>query len=186
MESHSIAVIGLGASMYGDQGLGLQVVQLLKKQKLPKRVELIEGGMSGLNLIPWMDDRKKVIFISAIATGTTPGTMHRFLPADLESLVKSKPEPVLHLGRSGECEDSQAREDQIPVDDERSLLSAIQIAEYLGIKPEVIIIGVEPESIKPDLKLTETLAKKIPAIITQVKEEIRKKTIVFLRNNCII
>jgi len=175
MEAHSIAVIGLGAILYSDQGLGLRVVQALQKQKLPKHVELIEGGMSGLNLVPWMDNHKKVIFISAIASGTAPGTVRRFLPADLESLIQSKPEPVSHLGRSGECEDSQARDDQIPADDERSLLDAIQTAEYLGITPEIIIIGVEPESIQPGLKLTENLAQKIPVIITKVKEEIRNQ-----------
>jgi len=173
MEARSVAVIGLGALLYGDQGFGLRVVHALQKQKLPKHVELIEGGMSGLNLVPWMDGRKKVIFISAIASESTPGTIHCLSPADLESLIQSKPEPVSYLGRSGECEDSQARDDQIPADDERSLLDAIQTAEYLGITPEIVIIGVEPESTKPGLKLTENLTKQIPIVLAKVKEEIR-------------
>jgi hydrogenase maturation protease len=174
MEKHTITVIGLGTILYSDQGLGLQVIQALQKQKLPKQVELIEAGMSGFNLIPWMDDRKKVIFISAIAAGKAPGTIHRFSPTDLESLIQSKPEPISHLGRAGECEDSQARDDLIPADDERSLLDAIQTAEYLGITPEIVIIGMEPESIQPGLKLTGIIAKKIPVIVSKVKEEIQK------------
>jgi hydrogenase maturation protease len=175
MDEHPIAVIGLGALLYGDQGLGLRVIEALKKQRLPKQVEIIEGGMSGLNLVPWMDDRKKVIFVSTMSTGNEPGTIRRLTSAELEELVQSLPEPVSHLGRSGECEDSEARDDQIPVGDERSLLQAIQTAEYLSIKPEVVIIGVQPASSKPGKQLSDVLSKKIPDIVNLVKTEISKK-----------
>ena len=175
MDEHPIAVIGLGALLYGDQGLGLRVIEALRKHRLPNRVEVIEGGMSGLNLVPWMDDRKKVIFVSTMSTGNEPGTIRRLTSTELEELVQSLPEPVSHLGRSGECEDSEARDDQIPAGDERSLLQAIQTAEYLNIKPEVVIFGVEPASTKPGKQLSEVLLNRIPEIINLVKAEIRNK-----------
>jgi hydrogenase maturation protease len=173
MESPSIAIIGIGSLLFSDQGLGMHVIKNLMQQKLPKQVEIVEGGPSGLNLIPWMDERRKVIFVSAFPSGNAPGTIYRLQPSELESMLKEhprsgfKPKPAKTICNTEEPED----EVEHPSDEE-ILMETINLAGYIGISPEVVIIGVEPASTEPGMTLSTTLQKRLTDIIAAVKNEI--------------
>ena len=173
METHPIAVVGIGTNIYSDQGLGLEIIRLLEQENLPKYVECIAAGLAGLNLIPWMDERKKVIFVGALRMGSPPGSIKRLRTSDLEDIVKSKnyddddevTDPLEFDNTTVVCE-------EMPPGQDRELLNAIQMAEHLGISPKVIIIAVEPVSVKKGEELTEPIRKKLPSIIAQIKLEI--------------
>ena len=175
MEPPSIAIIGIGSLLFSDQGLGMHIIKNLMQQRLPKQVEVIEGGPSGLNLIPWMDERQKVIFVSAFPSGNVPGTIRRMQPSELESVLKEqprsgfKPKPAKKI-----CETDDSEDEVDHPSDEEILMETINLAGYLGISPEVVIIGVEPALTEPGMTLSTTLQKMLPDIITVIKKEISK------------
>jgi len=68
-------VIGLGNPLMGDDGLGLAVLEQLRDAwAIPADVELVDGGTWGMNLLPVIEDAKRVLLIDAIEIGAAPGT----------------------------------------------------------------------------------------------------------------
>lgn len=68
-------VIGLGNPLMGDDGLGLVVLERLRDGwDIPAGVELVDGGTWGMNLLPVIEDARRVLLIDAIEIGAAPGT----------------------------------------------------------------------------------------------------------------
>jgi len=162
--------------MFSDQGLGVHVVRNLMQQGLPDHVECIEEGASGLNLIPWMDERDKVIFVSALPTGSDPGTVRRMSILELKALLEARPKSGVKPTEGACMTESRAEpEDDHPSDGE-VLMETINMARYLGITPEVIVISVEPADTKPGTDLSNVLQELIPAVMAAVRQEIPMDT----------
>jgi len=174
MDTCPVAVIGIGSLLFSDQSLGLRVARALHQENLPHTVEIIEAGMSGLNLIPWMDEREKVIFVCSIPAGTEPGTLHCLSPSELESLLPELGDFDDDFPMEFTDSDDEYEGEEIHLADRRDLIDAIQMADYLGIKPNVVIVGLEPVSTIRGTELSEILQQKIPGVLDQVKKEISK------------
>ncbi len=174
MSEKPVAVIGLGTSLFSDQGLGLMVVREIQEAGVPDSVECIEGGISGLGLIPWMDERDRVIFVGTFLAGEKPGSVSLWKLSDLEKLFPIESEedeyPDENLGEEEKLSDG----DKICANNGRDLVGALQLAQYVGISPEVVVVGVEPALTDPGEELSDVLKKKVPAVITKVKEEIKR------------
>ena len=172
MDTKPIAVIGIGTLLFSDQSLGLRVARTLSQENLPYNVEIIEAGMSGLNLIPWMDEREKVIFICSIPAGTDPGTLHCMQSSELESLLPEMEDVDDDIPMETTDADDEFGGEEIHLADRRDLIDAIHMADYIGIKPKVVIIGLEPKSTIRGTELSEILQRKVPDVLNQVKKEI--------------
>jgi len=58
------AIVGLGNTIMGDDGIGLAVLEHLKEDSwIVERVDFIEGGTSGLMLIPYLKDYPNMFFL---------------------------------------------------------------------------------------------------------------------------
>lgn len=55
--------------------MGIAALGLLKKEKLPSGMEIIEGGTPGYQLINFLEGKDKVILIDAIDAGELAGTI---------------------------------------------------------------------------------------------------------------
>ena len=118
------AVIGVGNVLYGDDGFGVRVACELKTAKLPRGVEVIDGGSVGVGLIEYLKDYEQVIIIDAADMGLPPGTLKVFRPEEVKSL-KSDRTFSLHSA---------------------DVLGVIELGMALGEKlAEVTIIAVQPE-----------------------------------------
>ncbi|SMC56266.1 hydrogenase maturation protease [Desulfocicer vacuolatum DSM 3385] len=65
-------IICLGNRLKQEDRAGLQVYDRLFKRKLPQQIELIEGGISGLNLLCFLENVATVVFVDAISGFTHP------------------------------------------------------------------------------------------------------------------
>ncbi len=142
-------VVGTGNLLLKDEGVGIHVVQKLKKRKLPLNVEVLDGGTSGFNLLYEMEGRKRVIIIDAVKGGEEPGTIYRFSSDD----VKAREKAFVSLHDLG-------------------LADVFRLAETLGERPEIMVIGIEPKQIESGLELSPEIKDKIPLIIELVMGEI--------------
>lgn len=72
--SGSTLVVGLGNPLMTDDGIGLAALARLDSEwDLPEGVELIDGGIWGLRLLPEIEDAGRLLLIDAIDVDRSPG-----------------------------------------------------------------------------------------------------------------
>ncbi len=149
-------VVGLGNPLMADEGIGTALVdELLKMAQngdLPsENIEYYDGGCGGMYLLHTIAERKKAILIDCCLMGTTPGTIRRFTPDDVNS-VKQMAHLSLH---------------------EVDILKVIELARAIDQCPdEIVIFGIEPVKIESQMHLNETLQKRIPEYIEIIRPEL--------------
>jgi len=67
-------VVALGNPLMGDDGFGLAVLAELREHwRVPREVELVDGGTWGIRLLPLLEEAERVLFLDAIDRGAEPG-----------------------------------------------------------------------------------------------------------------
>lgn len=145
-----IAILGVGNLLLKDEGVGIHVVEVLKKLNLPKEVELLDGATLGIDLVYLMEGKDKLIIIDAVKTEAKPGTIFKFSPED----IKEKKQAKLSLHQVG-------------------LLEALELNEVRNNKtPEIVIFGIQPQAVDWGMEPTSLIQEKIPEIIELVVKEL--------------
>jgi hydrogenase maturation protease len=150
LEPKPILILGIGNILLKDEGVGVHTAKRMMEMALPPDVEVMDGGTMGLNLLFYIEGRKKVIVIDTVLVGDPPGTIFRFTDA---SLVDNK--PMLRTAHGVDFTD------------------VIKTSKMLGTKPdEIVFIGIEPESLEEGLEMTPTIEKRVPVLIKMVMKEL--------------
>ena len=150
LDPKPILILGIGNILLKDEGVGVHTANKMMEMDLPPDVEVMDGGTMGLNLLYYIEGRKKVIVIDTVLVGDPPGTIYRFTD---ESLVDNK--PMLRTAHGIDFSD------------------VIKTSKMLGTKPEeIVFIGIEPESLDEGLELTPTIEKRVPVLIKMVMKEL--------------
>jgi len=75
-------VMGLGNTLNKDEGLGVYAVKALEAYLsenmgdiLPEDIEFLDGGVLGLNLLPWVEESSHLLVLDAINARKEPGTL---------------------------------------------------------------------------------------------------------------
>ena len=132
----------------GDDGLGIHVINLLKKEKLPDYVELVDGGTKGLNLINYFEGKDIAIIVDAIDLEKEPG--------DVIVLKDEEIRKYFHVKYSVH---------------EIGIIDLLDTATLLEILPEhVILIGMQPHNIELTTDLSESIKKGLPNLINNIKQ----------------
>jgi len=144
-------ILGVGNILLRDEGIGVRVIEYLQHQPLPDDVELMDGGTAGADLIDILADREVVVIIDAVDFDAPPGTLLRLTPKELI-----------------------AREDSPLSLHDLDIPQTLEMTQILGCKPlTVIVYGVVPQTIKPGLELSHTLAPLVSVIAEAVLKEIK-------------
>ncbi len=149
-----IKVIGLGNGFRGDDAVGNLIARELLPYQNPA-VSIIEGGLSGLNLLDEMKDTHKVILIDAVSAQTEDGTIHRLtIPQDLETfrmLAWNASATSSHGFGVGE---------------------ALTLADTLGIlPPHVVIYGIELGTLESGAPLSPSVAAAMQLVVSRIAQE---------------
>jgi len=139
-----VLILGIGNLLQSDDGLGVHIVNEMVHSgiALPEDVEIIDGGTAGLDLIPLMKEREKIIIVDALSTKDLPGSIYRFTP---EHAVQTRSTCSLH---------------------EVGITEVLRILNLLGYNPEVEIIGIVPEDITTtDIYMSDAVKESIPKAI---------------------
>jgi hydrogenase maturation protease len=143
-----ILIVGIGNLLCRDEGIGVHVIQEMKKMELPGHIELLDIGTSTMDLIAYLDGVKKLIVIDAMKAGGTPGTIYKCNPDDL--LPEEEGPISLH---------------------EIGLLETLNMAKKMCMEINTVVIGVEPKVFDWGMELSEEVKSKIPTIIEAVLKE---------------
>lgn len=145
-------ILGLGNPLMADDGAGIQVVDLLRQERLPAGVTVQDGGTAGVGLVPEMDGFQRVFFVDCALMDKSPGEWKRFTLQ--ESNILDENASPLSLHNAG-------------------LPDALRLADALHILPkQVIIYGVQPACVEWDKAMSKEVRDAIPEMARAILEEI--------------
>ncbi len=152
-------VLGLGNELYGDDGIGVQVIRHLREEmtKMPtgdfQDVDLEECSLSGLALLDVIVGYDRLILIDTIKReAPQTGRIQVLGEAD----IRAVPGPSPHYA---------------------SVPQAIEIGRSLGLHmpSRIQVVAVEAKNLHSlGEKLSEEMEKNMPAIAEKVKKILRK------------
>lgn len=153
--SKRVVVLGVGNVLMADEGIGIQCVQQLERERLlPEWVTLIDGGTSTHELLEDLENLDVLVIVDAVASGREPGTLVRFEGHDIPAAFSNKLSPHQH-----------------GIND---LLATLRL---LGRSPgKVVLFGVEPARLELSMELSPRVAALMPTLVARVVEEIRSIT----------
>lgn len=136
--------------MHTDDGVGVHVIEKLRAEpRLPAGVVLMDGGTQGLSLLPHISGFDRVLAIDAVDAGQNPGVIVRL---EGEALNKLPGKPSVH---------------QLAFAD---LMIAMRL---LGESPgEIIVLGVQPQSIDWGAELTPPVQQAIDPLVELVLSQL--------------
>ena len=65
--SMAARIICIGNRFVGEDDFGSRVYDMLAGMALPAGVEIVDGGLAGLNLLRYLDDGRSIVFIDAVS-----------------------------------------------------------------------------------------------------------------------
>ena len=152
-------IVGIGNLLLGDEGVGCRCVAALESRySLPPEVVCEDGGTSGFELLPLIEDADTLIVIDAVTDGRTPGTV---ILAEDDAVPRTMQQHV-SLHQTGFCEvlAAAAVRDRRPG---RLLL--------FGVEPKLLELGMElsPEAAQGMEKALEAVVKSLRDMGHQVQ-----------------
>jgi len=141
--SSDTVVVGVGNSILSDDGIGVHAARLLESDpRLPPSVTILDGGTIGLELLPYVSDASRVLFLDAVNSDSAPGTLARMTGKEL-------------LGTAGGCSAHQ-----MGVAD---LIAALFLVA--GIPQEIVVLGVQPACTDWGTTLTPNVAAALGPLV---------------------
>ena len=150
-------IIGFGNIYMSDDGIGIRIIEELRKANFSDifdNVAIIDGGTSGIDLICTLQESDKVIIVDALDAGQNIGEIVKFKLNEVSEFsgrkIKSFSLHGLDLGE------------------------VFNLMKSLNIRPDITIIGIKPKLVDYGEKLSPEIEKKIPEILSRIKQEIIK------------
>jgi len=127
-----------------DDGLGLAALERLRAEwRVPPDVELVDGGIWGLSLLPTIEDAGRVLLLDAIRTGDGPGTLHVMERDHLPRYLSTKLSPH-----------------------QVDLRDVLALAELRGtLPPDTVAIGLEPGRVELSNELSDVLRVRLDDVV---------------------
>jgi hydrogenase maturation protease len=130
-----------------DEGIGIHAVQAFEAgYEADPELEIVDGGTSGLDLLPYIEDRDRILVVDSVNFRQEPGYIGILENQEVPALFAVK-DSMHHLG----------------------LMDVLAAAQLLDRSPrEVCLIGVQPQSIETGLELSELLQARLPELLARI------------------
>lgn len=68
-------IICIGNRLLAEDSAALMVFDRLQQRTLPDNIRVLEGGLMGLNLLPFLEQGGRVVFVDNVSGFTRPGSL---------------------------------------------------------------------------------------------------------------
>jgi hydrogenase maturation protease len=150
-----LVVIGIGNILLRDDGVGVHVVNALRRLAdhgtltLPVGTRLVDGGTLGVDLLPEIDGARAVLFVDAADLGRAPGTVATIGGDALRRAPAGSGRP-----RAG-------------------VAGLLATAELAGVLPRTVsLVGIQPHTIDAGLEPSGVVFDAVPAAVASTLIEI--------------
>jgi hydrogenase maturation protease len=148
-----VVVIGVGNSLRGDDGAGLEVARRLGPGALRARVEVRTHEGEALGLLELWAGARAAIIVDAVRSGAPPGTLHRFDVSARSTAVRVKSFSSTHA---------------------LDVCEAVEFARALGRLPAtVVLLAVEGRSFAAGCGLSPEVQRGLAGLTRAVAREAR-------------
>ncbi len=148
-----LLVLGVGNLLLTDEGAGVHAVQDLAQEEEwdLSRVDFLDGATFTQDIFYIFQDYERVLVLDCVKGGREPGTIYRFTEANLRDNYEQR--LSLH---------------------DIDLLDSLKMAELIGNKPELMVIGIEPLTISDwSMEMSEPVKAQYPKYLEAARREIR-------------
>lgn len=131
--------------------MGVRALQRLRATyRFPEEVQTIDGGVMGLDLLPYLEGVGELLIIDAVQTGEPAGTLVR-LEGDAIRAALSLKMSMHQIG----------------------LQELLAVSRFQGTLPaRVVLWGMEPASLEPGLELSTVVAGRLGDLVEAVAKEL--------------
>lgn len=149
-----IAVLGVGNVLLSDEGLGVRVVEEIRKRySLPEEVLLIDGGTLGIDLLYFLEGVERLLVVDAVLGGLPPGSLYKFKGEEVLTYFKSRKLSAHDIG----------------------IQEVLALADLTDRLPkEIVVLGLEPESFEISLDLSPSVKKNLDRLIEEVISQLKE------------
>lgn len=80
-------VLGLGNILNHDDGAGVYALKELEKilpEETKKKIELVDGGVLGMDLLPYVEEASHLLILDAVDGGVEPGKVMDYRKDEIE------------------------------------------------------------------------------------------------------
>lgn len=143
----NITILGVGNILYRDDGVGIRVVEKLEKEyDFPDHVQIVDGGVLGINLMGIISNAGRLIVVDTVLNHGKPGDLHRLEHDDIPNRILAK--NSLH---------------------QVDLIEALTLCSALDHVPQTTIIGIEPKDLNT---LSEIMTPEIESRVNDLTQAV--------------
>ena len=153
VDINNITVLGVGNILYGDDGVGIRVVEKLEKEyEFSDNVDIVDGGVLGINLLGVISNAGRLIVVDTVLNHGQPGDLHRLDHDQIPNRILAK--NSLH---------------------QVDLIEALTLCNALDHVPQTTIIGIEPKDLYSlNEHLTPGIEARLEDLVQNVLEEVSR------------
>lgn len=142
-------ILGLGNTLNRDEGLGVHAMKILESHfqtstdGISPEVEFLDGGVLGLNLLPWVEEASHLLVLDAVNAHKEPGTL----------IELKRDEIPLYTG--------------IKLSDHQvTFQEVLALAQFRGKLPEHLhLIGIQPADISTGVDVSPLITATLPQVV---------------------
>lgn len=151
MNSSNITILGIGNTLYSDEGIGVQILPTLEEFfKDDPFVEVFDGSTDGMRLLGPVEDADYLIIIDAINAGKEGGTIITVEGDEVPAYFGVKMS-IHQLGF-------------------QEVLAAAKMRDRYP--KNIVMIGMQPTSLELGVELTKTNQEKVPELIEEIIKQV--------------
>jgi hydrogenase maturation protease len=140
----ALTVLAIGNPIMGDDGVGPELLARLRAARPDPRVEYVDGGTGGMELVPVVEDAERLLVLDAVA-GETPGAVVTYEGDQLPRMLAARLSPH-----------------------QVGLLDVLTAVRLLGREPaEIVVVGVTPALVALRLGLSPEVTNSLDDAVTQ-------------------
>ena len=149
----TVTIMGLGNILMMDEGVGVHAVNAFQKRyRVPDYAEVIDGGAAGLDLLPFIEGREKLLMIDAVNFDREPGYIDILENEEIPAKFSTKTS-LHHLG----------------------LLDVLSIVKLSDALPkDMCIIGIQPKSMELGLDMSPEIWDKVPELVERIVSKLHE------------
>ena len=145
--------MGLANILLMDEGVGVHTVNAFQERySVPDYVEIIDGGAAGLDLLPFIEGREKLLMVDAVNFDREPGYVdileNEAIPAKFSTKVS-----LHHLG----------------------LMDVLSIVKLSNTSPkDICLVGIQPKIMELGLDMSPEMWDKIDTLIERMVSKLNE------------